>query len=108
MFLRRRCGKTMTRYVYLLLLFALCMFLYKDKVVENLERQRIARYRQERYEACLQRGFVPGPGENGTAVVLSEEEQKIADKQIANISYNVIAGEKMSLDRRLPDKRPEE
>ena len=77
----------------------------KDSLLEYRERHQRDTYRLNRYESYLQRGVKSGPGENGSAVVLDEVHQRIADKQIENISYNVIAGNKVALDRSIPDYR---
>ncbi|PAV83850.1 hypothetical protein WR25_19589 [Diploscapter pachys] len=46
-----------------------------------------------------------GPGENGASVHLEGEERKLADKQIKELFMNVIASDKISLDRSIPDSR---
>lgn len=47
-----------------------------------------------------------GPGEGGNAVHLSKEEQELADKLFAKETFNVIASNKVAMDRRLNDARP--
>ena len=77
-------------------------------ILEHCGKRRWYNYRLTRYKKNQMRGFQSGPGENGTAVILSEEEQLIADKQLSEISYNVVAGNKIAMDRSLPDVRPKE
>ncbi|CAJ0600290.1 unnamed protein product [Cylicocyclus nassatus] len=49
-----------------------------------------------------------GPGENGEGVYLEGEEKKIADEQIKTMFMNVLASDKISLDRSIPDSRSKE
>ncbi|CAI4231179.1 unnamed protein product [Auanema sp. JU1783] len=49
-----------------------------------------------------------GPGEEGLPVELNAEEQAIADEQIKKVFMNVIASDKISLDRSIPDSRSKE
>lgn len=48
------------------------------------------------------------PGEGGIAVTLSEEEKVIADKRFGENSFNVYVSDKISLERGIPDSRPDE
>lgn len=49
-----------------------------------------------------------GPGENGAGVSLSEEEKKEADILMKKWFFNIIASDKISMDRTVPDSRPNE
>ena len=49
-----------------------------------------------------------GPGENGTAVILDNKEMQLANSFIAEFGFNMIASDKISLDRRIKDTRPAE
>lgn len=46
-----------------------------------------------------------GPGEGGEAVVLSPEEQKEADRLFNKEAFNIVASDKIAMDRRIPDTR---
>ena len=63
------------------------------------------RMRLERYENHRLRGAQIGPGEGGKPVVLSSAERAVADKQLQNISLNVVASNKIAMDRSIPDNR---
>jgi len=63
-------------------------------------------YRRARYKKALSRSpDITGPGEDGTAVFLTDEEQAEADKLFAKETFNVIASNKVALDRRIRDNR---
>ena len=63
-------------------------------------------FRQRRYEkAQARRPDVEGPGEGGVAVMLTPEEQKEADRLFPNETFNVVASNKMAMDRRIRDLR---
>ncbi|CAD6196353.1 unnamed protein product [Caenorhabditis auriculariae] len=49
-----------------------------------------------------------GPGENGLGVVLSGEEKKIGEDQMKTMFMNVVASDKISPDRSIPDSRSRE
>lgn len=50
-----------------------------------------------------------GPGEQGAGVSISDEKEVNISKQlIREYSYNTVASDKVSLDRSLPDTRPED
>lgn len=49
-----------------------------------------------------------GPGENGAAVSLTEEEMKQADTLMKKWFFNIVASDKVSMDRTIPDTRPNE
>ena len=63
-------------------------------------------FRQQRYQKALDRpADLQGPGEDGTAVVLTPEEQAQADRLFEKETFNVIASNKMAMDRRVKDIR---
>ena len=47
----------------------------------------------------------PGPGEQGTAVVLSVDEEARKDELFQANGFNALVSDKISLDRALPDVR---
>ncbi|XP_064600145.1 N-acetylgalactosaminyltransferase 7-like [Liolophura sinensis] len=49
-----------------------------------------------------------GPGENGEPVYTTMEEKAAADKSIRDYGFNMVASDKVSLDRVVPDTRMEE
>lgn len=50
-----------------------------------------------------------GDGENGYPVILNNETENVEiQRLIEEFSYNVIASDKISLDRSIPDTRPED
>ncbi|KAK5972274.1 hypothetical protein GCK32_003863, partial [Trichostrongylus colubriformis] len=49
-----------------------------------------------------------GPGENGDPVILEGEEKMIGEQQMKTFFMNVIASDKISLDRSIPDSRSRE
>ncbi|WKY00836.1 hypothetical protein Q1695_015116 [Nippostrongylus brasiliensis] len=49
-----------------------------------------------------------GPGENGAPVILEGEEKRIAEQQMKKYFMNVLASDKISLDRSIPDSRSRE
>lgn len=46
-----------------------------------------------------------GPGEFGVPVVLDEVETVLSKRLVEDYSYNVLASDKISLDRAVPDTR---
>jgi len=63
-------------------------------------------YRRARYKKALSRSpDIKGPGEDGTPVYLNSAEQAEADKLFAKETFNVIASNKVALDRRVRDNR---
>ena len=66
----------------------------------------VADFRQRRYQKAQERSTdIEGPGEGGVAVVLTPEEQKEADRLFPNETFNVVASNKMAMDRRIRDVR---
>lgn len=64
-------------------------------------------FRQRRFEKARSRpADVAGPGEGGEPVVLTPEEQAEADRLFPKETFNVVASNKMAMDRRIRDLRP--
>ncbi len=61
--------------------------------------------RSARYEKHRTRGRPNLPGEGGAAVVLTPEEQAQADKLFDKEAFNIIASDKVALDRSVRDVR---
>ncbi|XP_059173884.1 N-acetylgalactosaminyltransferase 7-like [Physella acuta] len=49
-----------------------------------------------------------GPGENGKPVHLSSEEKYQAEQSVTEFGFNMVASDKVAMDRSIPDTRPEE
>ncbi len=49
-----------------------------------------------------------GPGENGAEVTLQPNDKSLANRLIAEFGFNMVASDKISLDRRIKDTRPSE
>ncbi|KAK6060184.1 hypothetical protein COOONC_02156, partial [Cooperia oncophora] len=49
-----------------------------------------------------------GPGENGDPVILEGKEKEIGEQQMKTFFMNVLASDKISLDRSIPDSRSRE
>ena len=83
---------------------------YDEIFVQELKHNtaKIHEYRQTRYLAYRARSDQSGPGENGTAVVLTEQDEQLAKETVKDGSINVVASEKIALDRSIPDLRIEQ
>ena len=67
---------------------------------------QVVEYRHARYKKALARSpSIRGPGEDGEPVRLTAEEQEEADKLFAKETFNVIASNKVAMDRRIRDNR---
>jgi len=67
---------------------------------------QVVEYRRARYKKALARSpSIQGPGEDGSPVHLTAEEQAEADKLFKKETFNVIASNKVALDRRIRDNR---
>lgn len=66
-------------------------------------------FRKQRYAKAKERAPVSGaPGENGRAVSLTAKEQAEADRLFPKETFNVVASNKVALDRLIPDSRNSE
>ena len=67
---------------------------------------KVREFQRERYRKAQSRpANIQGPGEDGAAVHLTAEEQAEADKLFEKETFNVIASNKVAMDRRIPDLR---
>lgn len=67
---------------------------------------QVVEYRRARYKKALSRSpTITGPGEGGEPVYLTPEEQAEADKLFKKETFNVVASNKVALDRRIRDNR---
>ncbi len=49
-----------------------------------------------------------GPGEGGVGVKLDASEKLAGDRSVAEYGFNMVASDKISMDRRIRDTRPQE
>ncbi len=68
----------------------------------------IMAYRRTRFKEYQRRVPDTGPGELGKAVKLTEDEQKEADRLFPRETLNIVASDKVALDRKLKDFRDPE
>lgn len=68
------------------------------------DKRTKARYRYERY-ANRNKENVGSPGEKGEAVVLKGKDAALADSLFKKEAFNIIASNRISLNRTLPDIR---
>ena len=99
----------------ILAIFALGCFVfiistnYIDKLQQYKRASDIKEYRMERYfKNKFRDPKKTGPGEGGEVVVLSPEEQKEADRLFRKEAFNIVASDKIAMDRRIPDTRIDE
>lgn len=69
----------------------------------------VMEFRKQRYAKAKQRVAVSGAdGENGWPVKLSEQEKAEADRLFSKETFNVVASNKVAMDRLIPDTRHSE
>ena len=71
---------------------------------ETLKEFRIKRYENEKNRLVDE----SAPGERGKPVLLNPEEKEKATLLFPKETYNVVASAKISMNRKVPDTRPEE
>ena len=62
-------------------------------------------YRQQRYLKAQTQLNGSGVGENGEPVILNVDDQKLADELFEKEAFNIVASDKVALDRSIPDDR---
>lgn len=79
----------------------------KKKTVDLSDNSQlnVQLYRKTRYEQYAAIKTRSGPGENGAAVILSGEEKQEADRLFEKEAFNIVASDKIALDRTIPDTR---
>ena len=95
-------------YVVLLSLFISLSYFSVRSYSIAVSEAELKHYRLQRYLNYQTRPVGEGPGENGVPVTLSPDEQKVADSKWKNASFNVVASDKIALDRTVPDTRRKE
>ena len=68
-------------------------------------REALMAFRYKRYERAKRRPQRDGPGEMGKPVILTVEEQREADRLFAKETFNVVASNKVAMDRSIHDTR---
>jgi|SRR6218665_1054839 len=69
----------------------------------------VMEFRKKRFLKAQSRPTdIQGPGEGGEPVLLTPEELAEADRLFEKETFNVIASNKMAMDRRIRDLRPDE
>jgi polypeptide N-acetylgalactosaminyltransferase len=58
------------------------------------------------FEPVIHRGS--GPGEGGDAVYVSMSEKDAAERSVREFGFNMVASDKISMNRTIPDTRMEE
>ncbi|XP_061193808.1 probable N-acetylgalactosaminyltransferase 9 isoform X2 [Saccostrea echinata] len=69
-----------------------------DEEILKVRRKRFVEYRAKEDKR-------KGPGEKGRAVILEGEEKTLADSLFKKEAFNIIASDKIALDRSIPDVR---
>ncbi len=67
--------------------------------------EKVMEYRRARFKKAQNRPPTEGPGEHGEAVKLTPEEQKEADRLFDRETFNVVASDKVAMDRTIRDTR---
>ena len=75
---------------------------------QNKNDAKLLEYRLRRYFDYKKRLPHNGPGENGKAVTLAPDEEALGKELWKNASFNVLASDKIALDRSIPDTRQAE
>lgn len=86
---------------------------FNKEVIKNLqnknayisEKERLERLKADRWFAEDERKVMPGLGERGQAVNLNGEEAKLVDAAMKKEAFNIIASDRISLNRSVPDSR---
>ncbi|KAL3832393.1 hypothetical protein ACJMK2_024040 [Sinanodonta woodiana] len=93
----------------ILALGVVALYLYFNVLTpKGLNDADILKFRQERYLKYQKNEYLrTGPGEMGEAVNLEGEEKKLAESLFEKEAFNIIASDKIALDRSVRDVRDE-
>ena len=103
--------------LYIIISLIVCGALYMYRNRKNIsgvdpkslsldrEQSKIMKFRQERFLKHKNRGNIDGPGEKGNSVRLTAEEQMKADSLFEKEAFNIIASDKVAMDRSVRDTR---
>lgn len=89
---------------------------HKRGVIENNSPNRYGEHPENAavFKSGINGNYEPnleprsGPGEGGVPVHLSPSEKDAADRSVREFGFNMVASDKISLDRRIKDTRPSE
>ena len=105
----RLCGRRKRldwKILTLLALVIVTSFFYFNFFKTSVDDEEILLLRKKRYmEYKSGEGKREGLGEKGRAVTLEGEEKKLADSLFKKEAFNIIASDKIALDRSIPDVR---
>ena len=77
-------------------------------MIQPTKEDEIMKFRRDRFMKAQHRPPRTGPGEMGKPVILTPEEQNIADELYKKATFNVYASDKIAMDRSIPDPRIKE
>ncbi|XP_048755192.2 probable N-acetylgalactosaminyltransferase 9 isoform X2 [Ostrea edulis] len=90
--------------VLALVIVASCFYYSSSKIsVDNAEILQLRKKRYAEYHVAEDKR--EGAGERGKAVLLEGEEKTLADSLFKKEAFNIIASDKIALDRSIPDVR---
>ncbi|XP_078321051.1 putative N-acetylgalactosaminyltransferase 9 isoform X2 [Crassostrea virginica] len=105
----RLCGRRKRldwKILTVLALVIVTSFFYFNFSKTSVDDEEILLLRKKRYmEYKSGEGKREGLGEKGRAVTLEGEEKKLADSLFKKEAFNIIASDKIALDRSIPDVR---
>nr|XP_022307338.1 probable N-acetylgalactosaminyltransferase 9 isoform X2 [Crassostrea virginica] len=105
----RLCGRRKRldwKILTVLALVIVTSFFYFNFFKTSVDDEEILLLRKKRYmEYKSGEGKREGLGEKGRAVTLEGEEKKLADSLFKKEAFNIIASDKIALDRSIPDVR---
>ena len=105
----RLCGRRKRldwKILTVLALVIVTSFFYFNFFKTSVDDEEILLLRKKRYmEYMSGEGKREGLGEKGRAVTLEGEEKKLADSLFKKEAFNIIASDKIALDRSIPDVR---
>lgn len=90
--------------VLAMVIVASCFYYSSSKIsVDNAEILQLRKKRYAEYHVAEDKR--EGAGERGKAVLLEGEEKTLADSLFKKEAFNIIASDKIALDRSIPDVR---
>ena len=107
-FLRRHRVNWKFLTIIALLLGSIYFYFNFGNVQSGLSDEKVMLFRRERYlKYQKSEKDRTGPGEKGTGLHLEGEEKERADKLYEKEAFNIIASDKISLERSVKDVRDE-
>jgi hypothetical protein len=94
------------KYLALLAVFSVGMYFFFNHDNSQIRNDELLAFRKKRYvEYKNSESKRTGPGEGGKAVNLEGEEKILGEKLYKKEAFNIIASDKISLQRSVPDVR---